>query len=466
MKNLIEQLLKVDPDFTQPNLVIHLGAGRCKELSLYRSLSPQSLYLVEANPTIALELQNRISSAKGETVINSIVSGSQDDQITLHLCNNPAEHSILELAGILEYLPNLSVIGEISVKNESLSDLLARCAFDISKKNLLVLETPGCELEILDTLPLDLLHGFMWIAVRVGRKVLHSGGTSFSELSERLITLGYNCQFQNKETVGPYVEVVYRRDEGLARLHLLSNQLQVSQKRSAELELQLAQYNKLVADYAAEKAAHKDLEIRFSNLISEFQELTVTRKSESEALSQYKEQVTILQNQLHLETQERQRLEKIEKENTESLKLLDARLEQSGKQLLRAENELANERKLTEHFRNESSSLQQKLEQVIKKHANDVNEFASSIEQAEQNTTTERCLKEQFRTDSLAYKQQLEQVRIENVQLSIQRDQLLNQLKNFEQTITTLQAERSQKNASLLKADSQIEAIISLLNQS
>mgnify|MGYP001045087530 FL=1 len=86
--------------------IVHIGAGKCRELSSYLSQNPDRVVLVEANPALLPGLQHLARYHQNLQVLPVAVT-PEGGKTDFHLLTNALESSVLAPEALLEVYPNL-----------------------------------------------------------------------------------------------------------------------------------------------------------------------------------------------------------------------------------------------------------------------------------------------------------------------------------------------------------------------
>lgn len=115
--------------------ILHIGAHRCEEQSIYNTLT-DTVYWVEANPDLARE----------HSIIHACVSDVDGEEIWFNITNNLQSSSIFELDKHLEYYPDIKAVRQIKLETTTLKTLIDKHKIN---SNLLVMDIQGAELKAL-----------------------------------------------------------------------------------------------------------------------------------------------------------------------------------------------------------------------------------------------------------------------------------------------------------------------------
>jgi FkbM family methyltransferase len=182
------------PDAAAPSrtgVIIHLGAGLCAELDEYLSCDPLRIVLVEPDPDKVMELDSRIDDHPDITIVPAAVSTDSKKAI-LRIYNYPALSSLRQATGLLKMYPGLRLRDEITVQTIAASELIASLSLDRDHTNCLIIDAPGEELAILDSLrtagQLDL---FEHIVLHAGMISLYQDAPAAERLLKELGQYGF-----------------------------------------------------------------------------------------------------------------------------------------------------------------------------------------------------------------------------------------------------------------------------------
>lgn len=94
-----------------PKNVLHVGAHKGEEYDLYKSLGVNSIFWVEANKTLANELQiqkkERLKSLPNNKVICEVIGEKDGAIVSFNVSNNGQSSSILELGEHSQLFPDV-----------------------------------------------------------------------------------------------------------------------------------------------------------------------------------------------------------------------------------------------------------------------------------------------------------------------------------------------------------------------
>jgi FkbM family methyltransferase len=134
------------PDVLPPGVdtILHIGAGRCRELEDYLAATPRQLVLVEPNPDLAAELRQRTAESTSITIIEAAVSREGGTGV-LSVFNVPSASSLRNPTALHQFYPGLAVKRRVPVQSLTLAELLERVKLSTDAPNVLVFDAPGEE---------------------------------------------------------------------------------------------------------------------------------------------------------------------------------------------------------------------------------------------------------------------------------------------------------------------------------
>lgn len=132
------------------DVIVHIGAGQGEELNSYLNSSAKRIILVEPSVKLAAELRSRSERDPRVQVLEVAVSPSSgDNQINQY--NLPCANSLYPPTGLKKLFPGLRLLGRQAVSTVTGHELLQQCTL-ISNQNALIVQTPGAELGIIESL--------------------------------------------------------------------------------------------------------------------------------------------------------------------------------------------------------------------------------------------------------------------------------------------------------------------------
>jgi len=172
--------------------IIHIGAGFCSELPVYQAAAPDKILLVEPNPDTLATLRRDIKDLDKVELLPMAVSNTPN-QAPLNVLNFADLSSLNKPSGLLELLPGVRILSKPLVDTITLKSLCERLPEELhKKKNWLVIDAPGLELEIVQALAHgDLPVVFDKLVIRCSVRALYKGGADAKQVLAELTGCGY-----------------------------------------------------------------------------------------------------------------------------------------------------------------------------------------------------------------------------------------------------------------------------------
>jgi hypothetical protein len=212
----------------QPHLdcLIHLGAGRCRELDEHLERDPGLLVLVEVDPQLTRYLERRLVDKDNAQVINAGIAAESGER-TYYCYNLPDVNGLRQAtAGLRELYPGLRLLEERPVQALGIRQLLNSLDLGSESSNGLIVELAGEEAAVLEGLEADdRLHHFCEIELVVGRDAFYADATPASQVLDWLIERGFEVckEFATQDPDRPRWRL--RRDDRVLELRELRAQV-------------------------------------------------------------------------------------------------------------------------------------------------------------------------------------------------------------------------------------------------
>ncbi|NJM37438.1 MAG: glycosyltransferase [Akkermansiaceae bacterium] len=194
--------------------VVHIGAGRCREMEDYCRLGAETIVLIEP-------LERHISYLRElespQILVKQMAVSETGGDCHTFICRNVRDVSsrseelyLAKPVHLLEWKPAMDVAKEQEVKTCTLAELISETALSCGN-HLLVLEIQGFEQAILQTTPQEMLRKFEWIALRLSEQPIFDGGTTRSSAAALMSGLGYKHIPAPDNFAGPFIAELFSR---------------------------------------------------------------------------------------------------------------------------------------------------------------------------------------------------------------------------------------------------------------
>jgi FkbM family methyltransferase len=181
-----------------PRGIIHVGAHMGEEVASYLALGFQRVLLVEAHPTLAAALADRLRDEPRVAVASCAITDF-DGMIDLRVASSVFSSSILSLKRHAEIFPEISETGQVRVRAMRLDSLLAERNYADDDFNLVTFDIQGAELLALRGAA-RLLPRLDGLVVEVNFIELYDGCAQIEDIDDHLFERG----FARVMTMSPY----------------------------------------------------------------------------------------------------------------------------------------------------------------------------------------------------------------------------------------------------------------------
>jgi hypothetical protein len=140
-----------DPQTSQLDCVVHLGAGVSAGLPDGVSLPASRYVLVEGDVSEALELKRHLAHRQNAEVIDCFVAGESGPAV-FHQCSFRELSSLAAPSGLERRFPGVRVEQELDVEATGIAELLSQLEIDEDSALGIVIDTPGIEMDLVRAL--------------------------------------------------------------------------------------------------------------------------------------------------------------------------------------------------------------------------------------------------------------------------------------------------------------------------
>ncbi len=208
--------MQTDPDnfLSQVSGVIHVGANTGQERDLYQHYDLRVLW-IEPIPAVFEELQLNLNGYERQQALEALVTEQDFALCQFHISNNEGlSSSILALKHHRDIWPEVDFVETLDLFSITLTTLLQRAKIDAADYDVLVMDTQGSELRVLQG-ALLLLPNFKFIKTEAPDFEAYEGCCQLAELEAFLSQHGFREvareQFASRAAGGSYYDVVYQR---------------------------------------------------------------------------------------------------------------------------------------------------------------------------------------------------------------------------------------------------------------
>ena len=177
-----------------PKGVIHVGAHKAEENSVYVDMGIDDVIWIEGNPELYQQLKDNFHK-KGNQILNYLVSDIDDKEYEFKITNNGESSSILELGTHKEKHPHIFVSEVKALKSKTIKTICAENNINLKSFNFLNLDIQGAELLALKGMG-DLIKDIDYIYTEVNVDYLYENCALMDEIDSYVSQYG----FERKET--------------------------------------------------------------------------------------------------------------------------------------------------------------------------------------------------------------------------------------------------------------------------
>ncbi|MFM8767610.1 MAG: hypothetical protein ACKOD9_07530, partial [Rubrivivax sp.] len=201
--------------------VLVVGAGGCSEWGALRRLQARRLVLVEPQPRLAEDLA-RLVRSEPRAQVWPLALVPQGEQATLHLLTMARESGTSAPAALSLHYPRITLLQPLVVPARPMAGALRELALDADERHLLVLDTPGQALALVQAAEPGQLQAFDTLIIRLGAEPLYESDASAQALIEQLQALGFDAIQEDAEALYPHT--AWRFERNLQQVQLLQLQ--------------------------------------------------------------------------------------------------------------------------------------------------------------------------------------------------------------------------------------------------
>jgi FkbM family methyltransferase len=192
--------------------VVHVGANVGQERGLYDRYGLDVLW-IEPIPDVFAALSANIAGFPRQRAIERLVTDRDDASYEFHVANNDGQSSsILELKEHRDVWPKVAFTRTITLQSSTLATLFARENVDLSRYDVLAMDTQGSELLVLRGAE-PVLGCFKFIKTEAPDFEAYTGCAKLEDIERYLNERGYaelaRHRFASRPGGGHYYDVVY-----------------------------------------------------------------------------------------------------------------------------------------------------------------------------------------------------------------------------------------------------------------
>ena len=212
----VKDIFRRNPDrlLKKINGIIHVGANTGQEIKLYAQYGLPVVW-IEPIPEVFETLQSNLAGVQKQIAIKGLVTDIDNKEYDFKLAsNNGASSSILEFNLHQDIWPEVTFEKTIKLFSATLPSLLKNNNINISDYDMLVMDTQGSELLVLNG-AIPILKNFTYIKTEVPNFESYKGCCQLEDLQAFLSQHGYKefsrHKFATHPNGGNYYDIVYKK---------------------------------------------------------------------------------------------------------------------------------------------------------------------------------------------------------------------------------------------------------------
>ncbi len=212
----VKDIFRRNPDrlLKKINGIIHVGANTGQEIKLYAQYGLPVVW-IEPIPEVFETLQSNLAGVQKQIAIKGLVTDIDNKEYDFKLAsNNGASSSILEFNLHQDIWPEVIFEKTIKLLSVTLPSLLKANNINISDYDMLVMDTQGSELLVLNG-AIPILKNFTYIKTEVPDFESYKGCCQLEDLQAFLSQHGYKefsrHKFATHPNGGNYYDIVYKK---------------------------------------------------------------------------------------------------------------------------------------------------------------------------------------------------------------------------------------------------------------
>ncbi len=195
--------------------ILHVGANMGQEAAQYDRNGLDVLW-IEPIDRVFAELQANIAAYPRQRAIKALVTDQDGRRHTLHIASNGgSSSSILEFGQHTDIFPDVTFVRDLPLVGVTLTTLVAQEKVDMSKYDMLLLDTQGSELLVLKG-AIALLPHFKFVQVEAADFEAYKGCAKVHEIDAFMAANGFISCHRKRTSQHPdggqYFEITYGRE--------------------------------------------------------------------------------------------------------------------------------------------------------------------------------------------------------------------------------------------------------------
>jgi FkbM family methyltransferase len=200
---------------SQAHGIIHVGGNAGQERFKYADRDLDVVW-IEPISNVFANLQENLRAFPRQRAYRYLITDKTGQEYTFHISNNDAQSSsIFQLEKHKEMWPEIVYKDSINLTSTTLSSFAAKENLDLKIYDVLVLDTQGSELLVLNG-ALDILFYFRFVVVEVADFESYAGCCLLKDMEEFMDKHGFRSTerraLKSVRGIGTYYDVTYERN--------------------------------------------------------------------------------------------------------------------------------------------------------------------------------------------------------------------------------------------------------------
>jgi FkbM family methyltransferase len=175
--------------------IIHVGANTGQEIASYKNAKPDICVYIEPIPSVYEKLASNLQGISNHYPVQALCSDVNNQEITFNVASNNGESSSMFDLGKHEKLyPQINYVESLRLQTKTLDNIIEE-QFPDRKFNLLVIDTQGAELKVLQGSHKLLENNISCVYAEVSEDPLYEGGCTFEEVTNFLKPYGFKLKY-------------------------------------------------------------------------------------------------------------------------------------------------------------------------------------------------------------------------------------------------------------------------------
>jgi FkbM family methyltransferase len=194
--------------------IIHVGANTGQERGLYAHHGLSVVWIEPLAPQFE-ELKANIRGLAGQLAINALITDRDGDEHVFHVASNDGKSSsILDLHMHKDVWPDIGYVNHVPMVSRTLPTVLQAAGIPVERYDVLVLDTQGSELLVLQGAA-PILHQFKYIKAEAADFEAYKNCATVPQIRSYLEQHGFRLfrsyEFARRRGGGRYFDLLFQR---------------------------------------------------------------------------------------------------------------------------------------------------------------------------------------------------------------------------------------------------------------